>query len=286
MQEYDVALKLLLQGSARLTIRELAGGPVEKWLDMELPKVQNLRMDLLGETAGGDLVHVELQSRNDAAMPLRMAEYCLGVFRLFGKFPRQVLVYVGEAALHMESQLRGPNVWFRYRAIDIRELDGDRLIESEEVGDNVIAILAGLRDHRDAVRKIVGKIASLAAAGREAALSQLLILAGLRSLEETVAREIQKMPVYIDILENKVLGPPYKKGLEEGRQEGLEEGRREGERAGERKGELAILRRLIEKRFGAVPSWAEERLVGRSTIELEDLSVRVLDAQSIEDLLR
>jgi len=278
MQEYDVALKLLLQGSARLTIRELAGGPVEKWLDMELPKVQNLRMDLLGETAGGDLVHVELQSRNDAAMPLRMAEYCLGVFRLFGKFPRQVLVYVGEAALHMESQLRGPNVWFRYRAIDIRELDGDRLIESEEVGDNVIAILAGLRDHRDAVRKIVGKIASLAAAGREAALSQLLILAGLRSLEETVAREIQKMPVYIDILENKVLGPPYKKGLEEGRQEGLEEGRREGERA--------ILRRLIEKRFGAVPSWAEERLVGRSTIELEDLSVRVLDAQSIEDLLR
>jgi predicted transposase YdaD len=201
MQEYDVALKLLLQGSARLTIRELAGGPVVKWLDMELPKMQNLRMDLLGE-----------------------------------------------------------------------------MIESEEVGDNVIAILAGLRDHRDAVRKIVGKIASLAAAEREAALSQLLILAGLRSLEETVAREIQKMPVYIDILENKVLGPPYKKGLEEGRQEGLEEGRREGERA--------ILRRLIEKRFGAVPSWAEERLVGRSTIELEDLSVRVLDAQSIEDLLR
>ena len=62
MQEYDVALKLLLQGSARLTIRELAGGPVEKWLDIELPKVQNLRMDLLGETAGGGLVHVELQS--------------------------------------------------------------------------------------------------------------------------------------------------------------------------------------------------------------------------------
>ena len=62
MQEYDVALKLLLQGSARLTIRELAGGPVEKWLDIELPKVQNLRMDLLGETVGGGLVHVELQS--------------------------------------------------------------------------------------------------------------------------------------------------------------------------------------------------------------------------------
>src|SRR5580700_7025392 len=236
MQEYDVALKLLLQGSARLTIRELAGGPVEKWLDMELPKVQNLRMDLLGETAGGGLVHVELQSGNDAAMPLRMAEYCLGVFRLLGKFPRQVLVYVGEPRLRMESELRGPDVSFRYRLIDIRELDGDRLIESEEVGDNVIAILTGLRDHKEAVRKIVGKIANLAAAEREAALGRLLILAGLRRLEETVKREIRKVPVFIDILENKVLGPPFKKGLEEGRQEGRQEGLREGE--------LTVLRRL------------------------------------------
>jgi hypothetical protein len=44
-------------------------------------------------------------------------------------------------------------------------------------------------------------------------LVQLLILAGLRRLEETVEREIEKMPVYIDLLENKVLGPPFKRGL-------------------------------------------------------------------------
>jgi hypothetical protein len=68
--------------------------------------------------------------------------------------------------------------------------------------------------------------------------------------------------------------------------DGIEAGMREGERKGERKGELAILRRLFEKRFGAIPSWVEDRLASRSTLELEDLSVRVLDAQSIEDLLR
>src|ERR1022692_979046 len=99
MQEYDVALKLLLQGSATLIMRELTGTAVAKWLDVELPKVQNLRLDLLGETVDGGLVHVELQSSNDAAMPLRMAEYCLGVFRLFGRFPRQVVLYVGEPQL-------------------------------------------------------------------------------------------------------------------------------------------------------------------------------------------
>jgi hypothetical protein len=51
MQDYGVTLQLLLQGSAKLTLREWIGAPVEKWLDVELPKVQNLRMDLLGETA-------------------------------------------------------------------------------------------------------------------------------------------------------------------------------------------------------------------------------------------
>jgi len=32
-------LKLLLKTSARLTMRQLIGTPVAKWLDMELPKV-------------------------------------------------------------------------------------------------------------------------------------------------------------------------------------------------------------------------------------------------------
>jgi hypothetical protein len=35
-----------------------------------------------------------------------------------------------------------------------------------------------------------------------------------------------------------------------------------------------------------MPSWAEERLASRSTAELEELSLRVLDAESIEDLLK
>jgi len=90
------------------------------------------------------------------------------------------------------------------------------------------------------------------------------------------------MPVFIDIMENKVLGREFKRGLQEGRQEGRQEGLEEGRQEGER----IVLCRLIEKRFGTVPSWAEERLAGRSTAELEELSVRVLDATSIEDLLR
>jgi hypothetical protein len=130
----------------------------------------------------------------------------------------------------------------------------------------VIAILARLRDHKDAVRRIVEKIAGLAAPERETALGQLLVLAGLRHLEESVEQEARKMPILNDILDNKVLGREFKRGLQEG--------------------ELTVLRRQIEKRFGALPGWAEERLTDRTTAELEELSIRVLDAQSLEELLK
>jgi hypothetical protein len=100
MQEYDITLKLLLRGSAKHTMRELIGATIATWLDVELPAVRNARLDLLGETASDkDLVHLEIQSGNDATMPLRMAEYCLSVFRPFGRLPRQVLLYVGRPPL-------------------------------------------------------------------------------------------------------------------------------------------------------------------------------------------
>jgi hypothetical protein len=80
MHEYDVTFKLVLQ-SVDLTMRELAGTTVARWLSVELPEVRNTRVDLLGETVSGELLHLELQSSNDSRMPLRMAEYCLRVFR-------------------------------------------------------------------------------------------------------------------------------------------------------------------------------------------------------------
>ncbi len=278
MQEYDVVLKLLLQGPATLTIRELTGTAIARWLDVELPKVQNLRLDLLGETVEGDLVHLELASSNDPAMPLRMIEYGLGVQRLLGKFPRQILLYVGEAPMRMESELRGGDLSFRYRLIDIRTLNGDRLLESADVGDNVIAILARLRDDKEAVHKIVGRIAGMTRAERETALAQLTILAGLRRLARTVEQERKRMPIDLDIRDHETLGPMFIEAEQKGLQKGLQRGRQEGE--------LAVLRRLMEKRFGTLPKWAGDKLAALSASELEDLSERVLDANNVEELLR
>ena len=70
----------------------------------------------------------------------------------------------------------------------------------------------GLRDHREAVRKIVARIAGLASAKRATALDQLLILAGLRQMEEVVEQEVRHMPLYDSILDNKVFGAGVRRG--------------------------------------------------------------------------
>jgi flagellar biosynthesis/type III secretory pathway protein FliH len=131
-------------------------------------------------------------------------------------------------------------------------------------------------------------------------------------------QEAKRMPILNDILDHEVLGREFKKGLAEGVQQGIEQGVRQGIEQGVRQGieqgvqqgiergvqqgiergvqqgiergvqqeAWHMLRRLIEKRFGTMPMWAAEKLAKRSVGELEELSMRLLDVQSIEELLR
>ena len=84
------------------------------------------------------------------------------------------------------------------------------------------------------------------------------------------------MPILDDITDHKVLGPAIRQGREQGRKEGKEEGKQEEG--------LAIVRKLMIKRFGRLPGWAEERLTAMSVAELEDLSLAVLDAKTVAEL--
>ena len=65
-------------------------------------------------------------------------------------------------------------------------------------------------------------------------------------------------------------------GLERGRQEGLQQGLLQGE--------ATVLRRLLTRRFGPLPLWADERLAQASPQELERWADRVLDAPHLDEI--
>ena len=81
--------------------------------------------------------------------------------------------------------------------MDIRELDGERLIESAELGDDIVAILARLADRRGAVRRILERIAESALEERETALTELMIPA-----TDTPGAKAAQVNRYMDLLLN------------------------------------------------------------------------------------
>ncbi len=71
-------------------------------------------------------------------------------------------------------------------------------------------------------------------------------------------------------------------GEAKGRTEGEAEGRTEGEAKGRTEGEARLLRKLLVRRFGPLPAWAEARLTGAEPMQLEAWAERVLEAATLE----
>jgi flagellar biosynthesis/type III secretory pathway protein FliH len=72
---------------------------------------------------------------------------------------------------------------------------------------------------------------------------------------------------------------------EEWKQNWLLEGRREGRREGRQEGEASLLMRLLECRFGPLPDEVRDRMLAADTATLEEWGARVLDADSLADVV-
>lgn len=271
MQTYDTVLKQLLTSSGTL-INQLTHLTVKQWLKGEFPSLGTLHVDLLGETAENGLIHIEFQSKNDPDMAWRMAEYALAVRKHFGRFPFQLVIYVGNARLKMPTKIDEPRFPFSYELLDLRSLNGEDLLASPNLEANILSILTKLPDQQVAIRQILSRIAGVPEHDQRAALQHLALLATLRNLGHTLEIETARMPVTESILNNDWLGPIYKRGFKKGKDKGLQKGR------------LSIVQHLMEKRFGPLPAWANTRLSELTTPELEDLSLRLLDAQTLDEL--
>ena len=148
--------------------------------------------------------------------------------------------------------------------VDIRELDGERLLASNQREDNVIAILARLGNQRHAVRRILDRIALANPEERGPAFAELMLLAGLRKLGKVIRQEASQMPILDDIMDHDVLGREFRRGLEKGRE--------------------GVILRQSEKRFGPLPQWARERIESMTSTEVEEVALRLFDARSLEEL--
>ncbi|MBF0179380.1 MAG: Rpn family recombination-promoting nuclease/putative transposase [Magnetococcales bacterium] len=121
--------------------------------------------------------------------------------------------------------------------------------------------------------------------------------------EEFTARGLQKAKAVLDILqlpeEERRAYERYQEDLHfqasmvestwgagklEGRKEGIQIGEQRGRQDGRQEGEAAMLTRQLQRRFGSVPDWASAKIANATSQALEEWSLRVLDARSLEEV--
>jgi predicted transposase YdaD len=278
VQDFDRVLKDLFQTFGSTLIERLSGAPAREWVNVELTQTVAPRADLVARLETGELFQIEFQSGNDAAMPARMLLYYALLLHRYGQPPRQILLYVGRGSLRMESGLDHSNLRYRFTTVDVRTIPAQTLLESDSLGDVLLAILCRTEDARGHVRRILSRVAALDPEQRNRAVRMLLVLSTLRDLADFVAEETRKMGVVIDILQD----PYFRRLYDQAAEEGLAKGRAEGLV----EGEISVVRKLLTARFGSLPGWVEERLASASPSELETWAVRLLSAGSMEQVFQ
>jgi predicted transposase YdaD len=245
-------------------------GKTKEWLNVELPRTQNRRVDLLCRTTDGRLVQIELQATNDPLMGLRMAEYGLAVRRMYSRYPEQIVLYVGNQRLRMKAEFREGGMVCQYRLVDIRHLDGSALLASGAIADNILAMLARLDNPVRKMPTILSRIASLKKSLREPALQQFLLTCQIRGLESAAIKEIRNMADFfeLDIDKWPFLKDAHEKGCEKGREEGIKE----------------VLHLALKKRFGRLPAAVTKRVAAMSPHQAQEMVLAILDAGSLKDL--
>ncbi len=181
-------------------------------------------------------------------------------------------LYVGSAANTLAAGLWLDRLRFEYDVIDIRDIDGEPLLESPAIEDNILALLCRLNDEREAVRALLAKIGQLNANARADALEKVVILAGLRNLKPLIEQEIHQMPITVDTMQN----PFLREAFDKGREEGIREGRQVGEHM--------FLVKLLEQRFGPLPDEVLRRLESATPETLERWGLALLKARTLDEV--
>ena len=164
------------------------------------------------------LVHLEFQSRNDPNMYWGMLEYAKEIYRKHGKYPFQVLVYVGEQPLQMQACFKeGLAKSFLHYCFEVLDVSSFKPQDFLKQNDHKIKLLAvfTLRADDPQAKPVLQELVKsiLAQSSKEEQTHDLALLEFLtqkKHLFHKLKEVIQTFEVKIEDL------PSYQEGKKEG----------------------------------------------------------------------
>ncbi|MCP4407044.1 MAG: Rpn family recombination-promoting nuclease/putative transposase, partial [Gammaproteobacteria bacterium] len=207
-------------------------------LATETQRIEERRADLVARvqdarTRESYLLHIEIQNHNDVKMPLRMLRYYTDIRLSWPKEPlHQYLIYIGKDRLSMPAGIDEPGHRYRYRILDMRQIDCDALLNQDTPDALVLAILCDFKNRpaKDVVHYILTRLKILLKddeSGFRRYIDMLEILSENRALQETI-KEVEQMLTQVDIQKLPSYQLGMEQGLEKGREEGMEKGMEKG----------------------------------------------------------
>lgn len=292
--KYDATLKELLFRQAPTTLlSHVLREPirVKRPLPTELPSVRGPRADLLFELEDSRTLHAELHNYGDSWFGHRMLQYRLRIQEQYRRVPVQVAFWTAGGPARVPSGIEEELLSYRFHLIELRRVDAEPLLRSDNIGENVLAVLCRSGDPLQTIRRILGLIARQPMPEWRDTVQKLLILSGLRGLQLAVAEESHQMPLTMTIHNNEYLRMLHDEaialGLEEGLQKGMQKGMQKGAQKAMQKfiaAERKRLEKMLRHRFGKVPLYAQRKIKSADTEKLERWMMRLLDAEKIRDV--
>jgi predicted transposase/invertase (TIGR01784 family) len=216
---YDRTLRELFQTVPKALIKLLVNKEIKEVLETSFPKGEERRVDLLTRLEDDTLFHLEIQSINDTLMSKRMLKYGSLIYENYDEFPLQMVLYVGDRDIKIESKIKENNLRYNYEVRDIREFDCSKLIESDDITDNIIAILCNIKDIDRLFAKLQEKLLKLDNKKREDYLRKLFYLLRLRPDIYDIYKKKQQEELGMPFIIEKERDPLYKDGLRKGQKE-------------------------------------------------------------------
>lgn len=189
------------------------------------------------------ILHIEIESRNDPTMALRMADYFTTLYLIYKLPVKQFVIYIGDEPCRMPERLDLPGLRFDYKLIVLSAIPYRMFLDSDRPEVQVLALLGDLegRPIESVTQEIFRVIVEVATANsdKRRRMKQLRMLAQLRNFDFNKVEEDFMFSIAEIFKEER--DPFFKRGLRLGEERGIEQGIEKGME----KGMAQIIRKLI-----------------------------------------
>jgi len=232
---FDITLKDVFSGLEEEFCKLFLGLSIKKAIkqNIELNKIEEKKADYIAKIIDEDekeyILHLEFQVSNHKNMNIRMLRYWSEIYQKYNLPIIQVVIFVGKDKLNMKNKIISNTPYskidFEYKIIDIRNLDCNLLLESNNPDLLILSILCDIKEDKSKfIHKLLLKLNDIINNDENQFKNYMLkleTLSDLRNLNEIVQKEEEMLEGYKVPVERL---PSYQLAMKRGITSGIEQG--------------------------------------------------------------